>query len=294
MRGSGASYIALFAFIFGVLFVDGLGGDRVVQAVLGAATLGLLGVVLRASPPNERRETWICVGFSTLVELLCTQLWGLYTYRLGNVPLYVPPGHGLIFVCSLQASRTLFVHTHRRAIVTIAIAFATALGAWGVFAHGDHRDLHGAIYWPFFVAFLVRSKKATVWALTFAVTAFIEAVGVRYGTWHWSAVVPGLALPSADPPSLIAGGYCAFAVVATWLARVSRRSPLRSIRSQALVRCDGIDRRAQAAGPSHAAFQGESRGHVACSGSTDAESHLPDRDVDGRGDGGMQLGRLER
>ncbi|MDB4998007.1 MAG: hypothetical protein JWM74_5439 [Myxococcaceae bacterium] len=224
MRTSGAGYVALFAFIFGVLFVDGLGGDRVVQAVLGAATLGLLCLVLRASPAGERRETWICVAFSTIVEVLCTQLWGLYTYRLGNVPLYVPPGHGLIFVCSLQAARTPFVQTHRRAIVTIAIVVATALGAWGVFAHGEHRDLHGAIYWPFFVAFLLRSKKAPVWALTFAVTAFIEAVGVRYGTWHWSAVVPGLRLPSADPPSLIAGGYCAFAVVATWLGglRVER------------------------------------------------------------------------
>jgi hypothetical protein len=226
-RASGAGYLGLFLFIFGILFVDGLGGGRGVQLVLGAATLLLLCLVLRASPPDERRETWICVAFSTLVELLCTQAWGLYGYRLGNVPLYVPPGHGLIFVCSLQASRTHFVEAHRRTIVVLAIAAATVLGGYGVLAHAGHRDLHGAIYWPFFVAFLVRSKKATVWALTFAVTAFIEAVGVRYGTWHWSAIVPGLHLPSADPPSLIAGGYCAFAVVATWLGRVTRRTAAR-------------------------------------------------------------------
>jgi hypothetical protein len=246
----GARYAALFVFIYGVLFVDGLGHGRHVQAALGVATLALLCLVLRASPPDERRETWFCLAYSTLVEVLCTQLWGLYTYRLGNVPLYVPPGHGLIFVCALQASRTGFVEAHRRALVLVTIAIATAWCAYGILAHRAHPDLHGAIYLPFFVAFLLRSKKATVWALTFAITSFIELVGVRYGTWHWSAVIPGLGVSSGDPPSVIAGGYCSFAVVATWLARITTREP-RSVQTPTSWEPDAM-RTPRLAGPSAA------------------------------------------
>lgn len=219
----GLTYAALYAVILVVLAIDGRGGGQGVQIVLGAATLALLVAVLRLSPPEERRETWYCVGFSTAVEVGATQLWHLYGYRLGNVPAYVPPGHGLIFVCALQASRTRLVVASRRAIVAGGIAVATAWAAYGLFADRARPDLHGAIYWPFFVAFLARSRKATVWALTFAITSFIEVVGVRFDLWHWSRVVPGLGVPSADPPSLIAGGYCSFAVFGSLLARATAR-----------------------------------------------------------------------
>jgi hypothetical protein len=226
-------YAFLFPFIAAVLVCDGAalshaqgrGETRawLVQAALGAVTFALFWTVLRGSPPKERREAWFCVAYSTLVELACTQLWGLYGYALGNVPLYVPPGHGLVFVCAVQASRARFVEVHRRAIARVAVAVATAWAAHGLLSDRDRPDVHGAIYWPFFVAFLLRSKKAPVWALTFAVTSFIELLGVRCATWHWRSIVPGLGLPSGDPPTLIAGGYCSFAVVASWLARMTAR-----------------------------------------------------------------------
>jgi hypothetical protein len=169
---------------------------------------------------------WFCVGFSTLVEIACTQLWGLYHYRLGNVPSFVPPGHGLIFLVAAQGARARWVAANRRAIARVTIAAATALGGWGLFfpRSGAAPDVHGAIYWPFFVAFLARSDsdKAPVYAITFAITTALEVVGVRFGNWTWASTVPGLGMPSADPPSLIAGGYCGFAVAATWLAARAR------------------------------------------------------------------------
>ena len=220
-------YAALCVFTLAVLWVDARLGTRLAQAALGAAALGLLFVVLRASPADERRATWLCVVYSTAIELFATQLWGLYTYRLGNVPLYVPPGHGLIFAVSAQAARTPFVRAHELGVARAALAVATVWSALGIavpLARGGAPDVHGALYWPFFAWFVWRSPKAPVFAVTFAVTSIIELAGVRFGDWRWAPVMPGFGLPSGDPPSLIAGGYCSFGVVATALASMSMRT----------------------------------------------------------------------
>jgi hypothetical protein len=214
-------FAGLGLFTFAILWIDGASGTRLAQALLGAAALGVLFAVLRLSPAHERRETWFCVGYSTLIELLATQLWGLYGYRLGNVPLYVPPGHGLIFAVSLQASRTDFLRAHGFKIAKGALAIATVWAALGlVLPLLKHRapDVHGALYWPFFAIYMLRSPKAPIYAVTFLVTSLIEIVGVLFGNWHWAAEMPYLGVPSADPPSLIAGGYCSFAEVAVILA----------------------------------------------------------------------------
>ena len=204
-------YIAL------VLAVDGLGIARPGQYLLGGSTLLFLLLLARRSPSHERREMWFCVAFSTLVELGCTQLWGLYAYRLGNVPAFVPPGHGLIFLVAAQASRERRVVAHGRALALATIGIATVVGGRGLLAG----DVHGAIYWPFFVGFLGWSRKAPVHAITFVITTALEHAGVAFGNWTWARTVPGLGLSSSDPPSLIAGGYCMFAVVATGLAGLS-------------------------------------------------------------------------
>src|SRR5688572_29277985 len=99
-------FAALAIYIYALLWLDGLAPNALLQAAFGALTTVVLLRVARNSPASERREMWFCVAYSTLVEVLATQAWGLYGYRLGNVPLYVPPGHGLIFLVALQGSRT--------------------------------------------------------------------------------------------------------------------------------------------------------------------------------------------
>ena len=59
------------------------------QHALGLLTFAFLFVATRFSPPTERRQVWLMVGIATCVELFLSQVWGLYQYRWGNVPL--PP-----------------------------------------------------------------------------------------------------------------------------------------------------------------------------------------------------------
>ena len=43
----------------------------------------------------------VVVAFATAIEYLCSPLLGIYTYRLHNVPAFVPPGHGLVYLAAL-------------------------------------------------------------------------------------------------------------------------------------------------------------------------------------------------
>lgn len=199
------------------LVVDASHTERPTQAALGALVVAVLVAASRSFTDEERRQMWWCVAFSTAVELFSTQLWGLYRYPLGNVPLYVPPGHGLLFLVAARTSRAPLLVRHERAIVGLVIAIATSWAAWGLWSH---RDVEGAVYWPFFVGFLLFSPARRVFVVTFGVTSLLELGGVALGTWHWARVVPVLGFTAGDPPSLVAGGYCTFGVVGIQLERI--------------------------------------------------------------------------
>ncbi len=203
----------MLLFTIAVLAIDARFPSPFVQAALGASATVLLLLVARASDRVERRRMWICVAYSTAIEIFATQVWGLYGYALGNVPLYVPPGHGLIFLAALQLSRTPAIA--RRADVLVRVVLAVA-ATWSVAALVLRHDVHGALYLPFYARF-ARSREGAPFAATFVITSIIELLGVRLGNWHWAPVMPGLGIPSGDPPSLIAGGYCSFALVAVLL-----------------------------------------------------------------------------
>ena len=123
-------FVFLAVYTYALLFADGLGPSKVGQYALGALTVLVLLAVARRLPPRERREMWFCVAFSTLVEVLATQAWGLYSYRLGNVPAYVPPGHGLIFLAALHGARTNFMRSHGRAAARVTVVLATGWALW--------------------------------------------------------------------------------------------------------------------------------------------------------------------
>jgi hypothetical protein len=180
------------------------------QYALGALTLAFLILATRFSPPSERRQVWLMVGIATCVELFCSVIWGLYRYRWGNVPLFVPPGHGLLYLFALRAARTPLMANYGRTVGRVALACATiwAIGGLTVGPLLTGRvDAFGALLWPVFV-WLMRKPAAVVYAASFFITAELELLGTGFGNWAWAAAAPVTHLPAANPPAVIAGGYC--------------------------------------------------------------------------------------
>lgn len=211
----------------------GLWADRYVghagQLLLGLLTAAVLAGLLLLQTRAVRVQTLAVVGIATLGEVLGSIVWGVYTYRLDNLPAFVPPGHGLVYLVGV--SLALLV-AHRPAILlAAAIAGAAAWGALGLTVLPATTDVSGAIGCSFLVLVLLRTRRP-VYAGVFLAVAALEIYGTAIGTWTWAGTVPGLGLSQGNPPSGAASGYVVFDVLALWVtARVSR-SALRGIRTR--------------------------------------------------------------
>jgi hypothetical protein len=224
-------------------FLDSHTTDVLHQDILGAGAWLILIVSTRFSPPTERRQVWIMVGVASCIEVWSSIVWGIYRYRFGNVPLWVPPGHGLVYLFALRSIRTPFGQRHGKMMTRAAVACATAWAIFGVSIEPIffHRlDILGAAWWPLFIWFMCKPS-APIYAAAFFVTSFLELWGTNLGNWAWQAYAPVSHIPTGNPPSVIAAGYClmdytsitiAAAFPATgFVARWIGRSRLRVARS---------------------------------------------------------------
>jgi hypothetical protein len=199
----------------GGLLLDGYVG-RTGQLILGVLTAAVLFGLLALHDPAVRLQALAVVGFATMGEVVGSLIWGLYGYRLDNLPAFVPPGHGLVYLAGL-ALATLAVR-HTRLLLGIAASGAAVWGLAGVTVL-PATDLAGAIGCALLVVVLLRTRRP-VYAGVFIAVAALELYGTAVGTWTWESSVPGLGLSQGNPPSGAASGYVVFDVLA--LALVAR------------------------------------------------------------------------
>jgi hypothetical protein len=181
------------------------------QYALGALTFAVLIFVLRFAPRQQRRQVWLAVLIATCGELYFSLGVGLYRYRFDNVPLYVPAGHGLVYFFALTAAATPLMLHRRRLLVGLALGLATAWALLGVTVLPlltGRLDMTGALLWPIFAYFTLRSRQAPVYAAAFLMTSVLELFGTGFHNWTWQAIAPMSHLHQGNPPSVIAGAYC--------------------------------------------------------------------------------------
>jgi hypothetical protein len=213
----------------GGLWLDGrVGGTG--QLALGVLTAGVLAGLLSLQPSTVRLQALAVVGIATLGEVVGSLIWGLYGYRLENLPAFVPPGHGIVYLGGLALAT---LATSRRNALLVAAAGGAAV--WGIAGVTvlPTSDVVGAFGCAFLIGVLVWTRRA-VYAGVFVIVAGLELYGTALGTWTWEATVPGLGLSQGNPPSGAASGYIVFDVLA--LALVGRLNAIqsRSVRRTAL------------------------------------------------------------
>jgi hypothetical protein len=185
------------------------------QLGLGLATWAVLVALVWRLPPFQRAMVLGVVCFATVGEVTGSLIWGVYRYRLHNLPLFVPPAHGLVYLTGIAIAAALAPHA--RAVVVTAAAAAATWGLLGLFVL-PHRDVAGAVGIPLLLLFLWRSRNRAVYASVFLVVAALELYGTAIGTWRWAAELPGLGIPDGNPPSGVASGYVWFDVMALLVA----------------------------------------------------------------------------
>ena len=109
---------------------------------LGAATWVVLGFVLRRSDNLVRAQAAVVVVFATIVEYTFSAGLGVYSYRHGGVPAFVPPGHGLVYLGAKDLGERAWLR-HGRPWVAGAV---TLWALWGLSPLAPRLDVLGAFW----------------------------------------------------------------------------------------------------------------------------------------------------
>ena len=215
VRGDGRTVLGVAVWIVAVLLLDrtaGLGQ----QHLLGLGTWLLLLGVLRSQDRATQVQVAVVVAFATVVELVFAGWLGVYVYRLDNVPAFVPPGHGLVYLAALAIGRSAWAHAHSTALLSGALAVGGGWALWGV-TLADRPDALGAFWYACLLLFAWRGRSPLLYAGAFLVVSGLELLGTSLGTWTWQPVDPLTGWVSiGNPPSGIAGGYAWFDAAALW------------------------------------------------------------------------------
>ena len=204
----------IFATIAGGLLLD-YHWSRYGQAAVSAiAWIVCFGLWVR-SDAGRRPQLLACLVFATAGEIFLSLVWGLYEYRLGNIPLFVPPGHVLLFFLGTQVAARI----PDRGEWWIALAaFPVVMAfAW------SGRDTLGPLLYGLFVACMLISPSRKLYATMFVLALAMELYGTWIGNWVWAPRVPWLGLATINPPIAAGAFYC---VLDLLVVMATGKSPL--------------------------------------------------------------------
>ncbi len=207
--------IVAFAFVVTTLcfLIDSVASPEL-QMALGIAGWATLLFLLRGECNYVRAQVLVAVTFATIGEHFASIFMEGYTYRLNNVPAFVPPGHGIVYLTAVVLGRTgLFIQYARKIAVFVVIVG----GLWASFAFFGmigREDQIGTILFCIYLIFLFKGRSPMVYLGAFFITTWVELIGTSLGTWNWAAVDPASTLTQGNPPSGVAAWYCLVDAVA--------------------------------------------------------------------------------
>jgi hypothetical protein len=175
------------------------------QAIVNLWTWGVLCWVIWRSDALHRRELVACVVLATAGELFLMEVWGLYHYRLHNLPLFIPPGHALVFTAAMRLSRRVpgwFPWT-----VFSASAMYVAYASW------TGLDQQGLIWFAVLAAFMVWGREQSLYGVAFMIALVVETYGTSLGGWRYFPVEPWFGLTTTNPPVFVGAIYCTLEVM---------------------------------------------------------------------------------
>jgi hypothetical protein len=201
---------ALYLFILFGLFLDSFYMLEITKDAQLYANISMyIGFAITFWNVSRRvKEQMIsAVIIAVIGEYLFSIAMGMYTYRLENVPHYVPPGHALVYVAVLYFSKAKSIIKNRIKIERFLVIFILIYAiVFLVFKN----DVFGFVM-TVAILFILRNKqRERLFYLTMYISvAYLEIIGTNYLCWKWPASAWGIFdfLPSHNPPSGISFFY---------------------------------------------------------------------------------------
>ncbi|MGR8978709.1 MAG: hypothetical protein ACU84H_01265 [Gammaproteobacteria bacterium] len=184
------------------------------QNALGVCGWVFLLALLLGENKEIRVQVAIAVAFATVGEHFASPFMGGYIYRFHNVPAYVPPGHGMVYLTAVALARSGLFLNHARLIASLVVLVCGAWSVWGISGYAEQGDSVGALLFCVFLVYLFKGRSPMVYLAAFFITTWLELIGTAVGTWKWASIDPVLNLPQGNPPSGVAAWYCLVDAVA--------------------------------------------------------------------------------
>jgi hypothetical protein len=182
------------------------------QWVANALMIAVFFLVLRFAPPRLRGVMWWGLVVGTGGEIVFSLFVGMYEYRLANVPIYVPPGHSLVYAAVYYFVREPWVRAHARHVQLGLLAVCVGYSVFWLVARGD---AYGFVCTLLFLYLIWKHESSRLFFLgMYLFVAYLELVGTSLGCWYWHpTLLDKFAwMPSGNPPSGISVFYFGFDV----------------------------------------------------------------------------------
>lgn len=202
--------IGIFIIFVFVLFFDSIYfSENFTNSQLPINIIMLIGFVLMYLRANTRTKELmlyaVILGFGG--EYLFSRALDMYTYRLENVPLYVPFGHAALYGRIFMFSKAPVVRKHHKAVEQL---FAILIALFATIYLMFFGDVFGFVM-TVCVFFLLwkRPKDRLFFYAMYILVAILEIGGTAFGCWEWPENAFGVFnfLPSNNPPSGISLFY---------------------------------------------------------------------------------------
>jgi hypothetical protein len=197
-------YISLGLFLDSVYVVENY---RDLQWLANVIMVVMFLITIFNVTPRIREQLIYAVLIGFVGEYLFSLVLGMYTYRLENVPHYIPMGHALVYAGVLYFTRTVFSKNNIKVLEKL---FTVFIFLYAMLFLIFKNDVFGFVLTIATLFILRKKKRERLFYLTmYLAVAFLEIVGTSYECWWWPTtawdIIP--ILPSGNPPSGISFFY---------------------------------------------------------------------------------------
>ena len=185
---------------FSATACGGLLPDNLAEWPVNIWCWGLFGYIFRSTDRKERIEMITVLAFATPMELFFSEVWNIYEYQRGLMPLFVPAGHYFLF----DLGRIVAEQMKQSLALPILIPFIPMVG-YGVY---DGSDTSGILLLVLVLLFTRFGPQPRLYASMAWVALAMEIVGTQLENWTWANEVPWTGLTAWNPPLLVGAFYC--------------------------------------------------------------------------------------
>ena len=178
----------------------GLLPDNLAEWPVNIWCWGVFAYIYKTTNRKERIEMITVLAFATPMELFFSEVWNIYEYQRGLMPLFVPAGHYFLF----DLGRIMANKMKQSLALPILIPFIPMV-SYGVY---DGSDTSGLILLILVLVFTRFGPQPRLYASMAWAALAMEIVGTQLGNWTWANDVPWTGLTAWNPPLLVGAFYC--------------------------------------------------------------------------------------